>query len=266
MILKQISHDRLAFQRQMVEYQGHLTSQYKDRVEYWASRSRSRSLELTAEGLEPITMIMDAIDHSKMRVPRSKALISKDFASFNRPSLDCHACLMHGRFALLALSEQHTMKDSNWCCDLISYCLHKAADVRNGDLRRCEFLCQCDNTTREVKNNSVLRLLGLYTGAHKLGRAEIRSLRTGHSHEDVDRWFSEITYLIERHTELHDPADFVSALQSFLDEPSTRPHEPVKEVRKVDQVRHWSLGCRAPPLGKRLSQANIELAKRGRTG
>ena len=65
---------------------------------------------------------------------------------------------------------------------------------------------------------------------------------TGHSHEDVDAFFSNVANLIESHQELHTPDSFIRLLQTWLADKSIRPHEHVREVTKVDHVRDWPHG------------------------
>ena len=180
------------------------------------------------------------MDRSKFKVPRSTSVISsKDFSAFGRPTLDCYGCLNHGRMAILFQTLPHIRKDSNFSCEVIAYNMHKLAEV--ADTRRMELVCQSDNCCREVKNNSVVRLLGLWAGCHKVARAELRQLRTGHSHEDIDALFGALTYHLEREFELHTDAAFLASLQTFLSDPLCRPNEPEKFALQVDQVRDWTL-------------------------
>ena len=104
-------------------------------------------------------------------------------------------------------------------------------------------ICQSDNTSREVKNNVTARLFGTLVGLHKVKRMELRCLASGHSHEDVDQYFSAIGSEIERHQELATPDCFVQLLQAFHDrEGGIRVHEPLRICQLVGATRDWSRG------------------------
>ncbi|CAK9044628.1 Integrase catalytic domain-containing protein [Durusdinium trenchii] len=170
------------------------------------------------EGNAHVCLILDGMDRSKFKVPRSTSVISsKDFSAFGRPTLDCYGCLNHGRMAILFQTLPHIRKDSNFSCEVIAYNMHKLAEV--ADTRRMELVCQSDNCCREVKNNSVVRLLGLWVGCH--------------SHEDIDALFGALTYHLEREFELHTDAAFLASLQTFLSDPLCRPNEPEKFALQV---------------------------------
>ena len=200
LILRKVAHDRYARSAQLAEYTRHLHSQFLDRTRYWQSRAESR-LVMTYSGKVTVCAIIDGMDGSKFKVPRSVSVLSsKDFSSLVRPHLDFHAVLAHGRLAFTALSPPWVMKDSSFCNELLAHTLHRISSMC--DTRAVEYIIQCDNTCREVKNNTTLRLGGLWVGNHVLKRIEIRSLLSGHSHEDVDAFFGSITYFLERNLEL----------------------------------------------------------------
>ena len=189
MIIKRLSDDRTARDAQIKLYSQHLRKQYQDRVIYWQSRSCSRLRSILPWGGFNLTVILDGVDHSKFRYPRSAIFRSKEFSTMSRPAMDVHGVLAHGHGAYLALSEPFTPKDSSWCCELLLHTLHRMRTIRSLDLRLFELCVQSDNTSREYKNNTVLRAIGLLTGLHKIKRGELRCLMTAHSHEDVDAFF-----------------------------------------------------------------------------
>ncbi|CAJ1449087.1 unnamed protein product [Effrenium voratum] len=244
MLLRKLCGDKHGREAQMQQYVQHLRRQYADRAVYWSSRAVSR-LKTLSSGLQTICMVVDAMDHSKYRYPRSIVFSSKEFSGFIRPAMDMHCCIIHGHDVVLALSEPFLPKDSNWCSDLVSHCLHRLSE--HTDLRCCELILQCDNTTRECKNNTLMRLLSAAVGSHRLRRAELRCLQSGHSHEDVDQVFSYLASFLEAHKELHTPADFKQLLETWLSNPEVRPNEPRRVVHLVGAVRNWRdhlhIGC-----------------------
>ena len=238
LLIRKLSDDRNAREFQVKEYEAHLRRQYADRVQYWASRSASR-LQLLPSGKCSISLITDGMDHSKFRFPRSKIFQSKELSGFLRPCLDASAVIAHGHSLNLYISEPYVRKDSSWCTEILSHSLH----TLQVDLRQAELLIQSDNCCRETKNNTLMRWASLLTALHRVARIEFRFLSTGHSHEDVDQFFSSLSNMLERHSELPTPNSFVDALSTWLMDGSVRPHEPVRCTRKVDSVRDWLLAC-----------------------
>ena len=76
----------------------------------------------------------------------------------------------------------------------------------------------------------------------RLKGVSLQTLQLGHSHEDIDQMFSSLATHIRNESELHCPSDFVQSIQSWLDQPQTRPSEKFKRCFKLDQVRAWILG------------------------
>ena len=220
----------------MAEFERHLQRQYSDRTIYWAARSASRILSLPS-GRRTIAMITDAIDHGKYRYPRSQVTTSKELSGFLRPAMDCTTVIVHGHLVLNALSEPYLRKDSSWSTELLSHAIHSLPL----DLRSAEVAIQSDNCSRETKNNTLARWAGTMVGLHRVHRMELRFLSTGHSHEDVDQYFSAMSNMLERHCELHRPCDFIEALEGWLSDPSVRPHEPLRSSKLVGRVRNWHL-------------------------
>lgn len=239
LILKGLKGDRIAHQRQSEWYGQHIAAQYKDRCVYWECRSESR-LNLTSNGTRTIQVVIDGMDKSKFLFPRALSMGAKEFGQFHRPSLDVHAIITHGHSLGVYLSDPMVPKDSSWCNDLLSFTLHELGS--EVELRQCKLVCQSDNTSKEVKNNTTLRVLAYYVANCRLFSAESRHLRTGHSHEDVDGLFSQFAGLLEKHNELHVPAHFQDVLNQYLQLPSTRPYEARKWVMMVNTVRDWRFG------------------------
>lgn len=239
-IIKKLGGDQAARQQQVIQFQTHLRRQYADRCEYWARRSSAR-LPVTPSGRPTISIITDAIDKSKFRYPRTRLMGSKEFHNFARPTMDMSACLAHGYHVALALSEPFQKKDSSWTAELLSHSLHQIGHYI--DLRTATVHIQADNTCRETKNNTLARLCGLMCGLHRCHHIELNFLTSGHSHEDVDQFFSAVTNYLQKdeNQELHTPDAFVCSLQRWLDDRQIRPYERDRYVRKVDSVRNWSL-------------------------
>ena len=237
MLIKKLSSDGKARQLQLALYKKHLSCQYADRTVYWMNRASSR-LPYQPSGNKKLSVVTDAIDHNKFRYPRSKVFASKEFSGVVRPAMDFSAMISHGHCLLLALSEPWVKKDSSWCSELLCHSLH-VLSARGLDLRSVECHLQADNTCRECKNNTLTRLGAVLVGCHQLKHFQLDFLMSGHSHEDIDQFFSTVSNLVESNQELHTPSDFMKALESWLSDRSVREHEPHRLVVKVDQVRDW---------------------------
>ena len=236
-LLKQLTGDRVAYQAQSEEFMRHLARQYADRCLYWRNRATSRPGSLGPDGVQTVCLILDGLDHSKCRYPRSLAMTAKEYDSFNRPHLDLHAVLAHGFFCFVALSEPWLPKDANWRCDCIAHTLHRLS--ARLDLRVCRICIQSDNTCREVKNNGCLRLLSQWVGAQRIHSAELSCLSKGHTHDDVDAFFAGVCAHIEAQQEVHTPLEFKATLEQYLQ--TARQHEPLKSVELVGSTRDWPL-------------------------
>ena len=55
----------------------------------------------------------------------------------------------------------------------------------------------------------------LMVGSNKIHRMQLRFLMKGHSHEDIDQWFSAISGQIESHPQLHTPEEFLEMLTAY---------------------------------------------------
>ncbi|CAE7894971.1 unnamed protein product, partial [Symbiodinium microadriaticum] len=234
MIVSRLGNDYRARQAQVIAYGRHLRRQYDDRLRYWRNRAQSRIRALGVRQLLTVCLIIDSIDHSKLRWPRSLVLQSKDFASFNRPHLTCTGVICHGYSALLCVSETHISADSSRTTEIIMHTLQRLQSNLKVDLRACQLVVQSDNCSKEGKNNTLLRTLSGLVASRRLARAELNFLESGHSHEDVDSWFALLAAFIEQHQEVHSPEAFVDLLNGFL-RAQPRPHEEDRAVVKLDQ-------------------------------
>ena len=86
----------------------------------------------------------------------------------------------------------------------------------------------------------------------------ICNLRAGHSHEDVDGFFSGVTAHLEATAELHTPDQFRRCLERYLSNPAIRPNEPDRSVVMVESVRDWCLVLIVEFLA--LGAINLEFA------
>ena len=242
LLLRRLQYQPEAKAEQMRLYRAHLEKHYADRTTYWGSRALSLSrMGLQSTGERLIVLTLDSVDHAKFAVPRDLSMQSKCFSNFVRPSLCCTGVLIHGYGVVLVLGQPFTRQDSSWTCDIIGYCLNLLSQLPPDqcNLPASSIILQGDNSSKELKNNSVMRLLSGAVACRRVQKAQLRTLQAGHSHEDLGQFFSSLCDRISSSSSLHTPTDFVDNLQSWL--ATVRPLEPMKKVVLLDQVRSWRL-------------------------
>lgn len=150
LLIKGMAGHLRARQAQIEFFSAHLQSQYNDRLCYWDLRAQSR---LRSRG--EVLVILDGMDQNKFLYPRSDHFKSKDLASFARPKAHCTGAIIHGWAIVFAISPADLRKDANSSIELLAFCLQLLS--KKIDLTKVILSIQSDNTSREVKNNIVLR-------------------------------------------------------------------------------------------------------------
>lgn len=216
-----------------------MKKQFSDREVYWNHRAISR-LGCDAAGLPSLTLIVDSMDHAKWSVPRTAVMAAKQFNSVVRPHLECCTVICHGHLLCIAFAEHHIIKGADFTCELLCFVFHMLTQA-GLDLRTYEVCVQSDNCSKETKNNSVCRLLSYLTSRRAIRCARMHHCMTGHSHEDIDAFFSLLASFLATKHELHCPQQFMAALDEYLSNDSVRPLEKQRSVLKVEAVRDWIL-------------------------
>ena len=234
-IIAGLSHHIAARQMQQSLMYNHLRDQFADRVAYWTARGASRS-----GGLE-IVCIQDGMDQSKFMLPRTSFMRAKSFETFQHPKLHCAATLCHGHHLSMFLSEPDVPKDGNASCEQFMHSLNALAND-GVDLSACSLVLQADNTSREVKNGIMMRLLAALTSDGLVARARLSHLRAGHSHEDIDQLFGQCAqYMKSKLRNAQSSSDVADCLRAFVNQ-CNRPFEKGRYVVKLDHCRDWQLG------------------------
>lgn len=241
--MRKLSQNKEALAMQARLWGNHMEKQFQDRQTYWNLRSISR-LGQDVNGNSSICLIIDGMDRAKWSVPRSAVLAAKSLNGLQRPNLDCTGIIVHGHMVCTAFGYPGVIKGANWTCELLTFVFDKL--VQSGiDLRHYEINLQSDNATKESKNNSVARMLSFYVSRGLIRCARMHYCVSGHSHEDIDQYFSLLGSYLQTQSELHDPEQFAEPLRRYLSNTSVRPLETMREVVQVDQVRDW-LSSRNP--------------------
>ena len=238
--MKRLGSNQAALMAQSKLWGAHMKKQFSDRECYWNYRSLSR-IGSDVDGQSTLTLIIDSMDHAKWSLPRTAVMAAKQFNNVVRPHMECCAVIAHGHLVAVAFAEHHIIKGADFTCELLVHVLHKL--TQSGiDLRDFEVNIQSDNCTKETKNNSTLRLLAFLTSRRAIRRARMHYCMSGHSHEDIDQYFSLLGAFPSTQTELHNPQQFMDALKVYMGNESVRPNERMREVIKVEAVRDWMLG------------------------
>lgn len=256
--MKRLSNNEEALKAQSILWGLHMNKQFADREVYWSNRTLSR-IGKDCAGQKTLTLIVDSMDHAKWAIPQSEALAAKSFNNLVRPHMDCTAILCHGHLVAVAFTEHQVIKGGDYTCELLCHTFDKLTQT-GPDLREYEIHLQCDNCSKEGKNNAVVRLLGYLCSKRSIRAARLHSCVSGHSHEDVDQFFSLLGAFLATKKELYNPAAFMESLRQYLSNPAVRQHERIREVLKIDCVRSWILSKRLASRFSRLfSKVMVQL-------
>lgn len=243
LIMRKLGHCPGALRAQRAQLDKHLARQHRDRQVYWFERARSR-LCATNLGSYVMTAIIDSMDQAKHAWPRSVAMQAKCFNSWSRPRLASTTMLCHGQLALMCLSPHYVTANGSRTCEVLSAGL-SMLQKKQFDTRLCWLNLQGDNCSKELKNATVLQMVSLNIALGQLKGSDVSFLASGHSHEDIDAFFSIVRGWLERQPELWTPCSFQASLKEFLKDPAHRPYEPMREVVMMSQYRDWQLGLRS---------------------
>ena len=231
-------------------YRDHLKRQYCDRQTYWAHRSESRhEASCGNTSVKMVSMVIDGMDAAKHSYPKAECLQAKEFASWVKPKMQNTTIICHGHAVLIGLSPQSTPGSSSRSIELISHMMSYLAKPKPDMPPSYQiqwsnvFLhLQADNASKELKHQTSLRVFSTKIAAHSLRGCQLAFLQSGHSHEDIDMFFSLTASWIQRHPILENIGDFKSCLKTFLENKSVRVNEPHREVVVFDSFHDWFLG------------------------
>ena len=242
LMVRKLARCTVAREMQLKLLERHRQQQYMDRVTYWHSRNLARSFS-GCQSPNTIVLICDSMDAAKYSWPKDSCLHAKEFNRFIPPKLTVTAVIAHGFDVFVGISLPGLHADSSRTVEILARTLERFRE-RGQDLRQTEVLIQGDNGPKEIKNNGVVRYLSTLVAHGKIRRAEVRTLMSGHTHEDIDAFFANLSAVIKQGgNRLHTPFDYVSVLNQYLQRDDVRPTEPHWEVALIDQTRSWILSC-----------------------
>ena len=152
-LLRELAPYLYARQHQAKLYHAHLMMQYRDRLVYWSLRGSSR-----LRSLGHIAIIQDGMDQCKFAFPRTQLCRGKDLATLIRPKLGIVGIIAHGFGVAFTVSNPQHAKDSSCMAEI--FC-HMLTRLERQGVRLSDTVIHllADNTSRETKNSTTLRLL-----------------------------------------------------------------------------------------------------------
>ena len=229
-LIQSLAHHLVARRAQQDLYYKHLEAQFKDRINYWQLRAESRNKQ------GQLTIIVDGMDQSKCCLPRHPCFKAKLFDNFQRPRLHLSSAIAHGHFVAIFITEADLPKDANFSTECVACALNLAS--KSLHLPSTDVIIQCDNTSRELKNGHFLRFCAAAVSNQTVRTMGVSCLRTGHSHEDIDQLFGQISTRIAKMKSVPSSEAFLEAMRRVGGE-LDRPHDKERYIFKVDKVRDW---------------------------
>lgn len=216
-------------------FHDHLKAQYSDRILYWEKRAMSR-----LKG-SFVCIIADGMDQMKFSLPRTPVTKGKEFSNFQKVKLHVSAAICHGRFVLFTVGLPTTKKDGNMSCELLAHCL-TLLERQGQCLSTTQLFLQHDNTCREFKNNHGVRFMIGQVFSKNIDRIQASYLRSGHTHEDIDQCFGQLSKYLLKCRDLQSPDDVKAAITGFLSQ-CKMPFEGERHCVFLNEPRDWYLGC-----------------------
>ena len=218
-----------------------------------------------------MTIIADGMDQSKFRIPHFGPVKLKGLDKFPRPAVHVAGIWCHGHSLQLGVSTPEVPKDSNTNVETISRMIESV--FAKGRRLPHHLHLQLDNTSRENKNQKMMRFCMFLVHRGVFRTVSMCFLRKGHTHEDIDGIFGQLALDIARTTfdDLDDLEEILMRKLRQVGSDDASRHNSF--VYNVTQVADWETltgmlsveftkhtGPNAPHTYKffRISDLNIE--------
>ena len=189
-----------------------------------------------ARSVSQLAFIADGIDQAKFRLAR---ILIKGNAldSLLRPALHVQGAWCHGFGYHLAVSDADMAKDTNNNVEVISRLLNQIYD-RHGGLPQGLHLQQ-DNTSRECKNQWMINWAAKLVALNVFSWITLSFLTTGHTHEDIDGTFGQLTTKLAAE-QFDDDNEVIAILLRFLGQIGTDTKSREASLTyKLDESADW---------------------------
>lgn len=193
-------------------------------------------LSSVARSLSQLALIVDGVEQAKFRTPR---VLTQGHAlkTLPRPALHVQGAWCHGFGYHLAVSDADMLKDTNNNVEVISRLLSTVFDKHKGLPQGLHL--QQDNTSRECKNQYIVNWAAKLVALRVFSWVTLSYLITGHTHEDIDGTFGQLTVKMAAE-EWDDDVQLLSMLTRLLSSLGTdRTSREAALAYKLDEAADW---------------------------
>ncbi|XP_068753053.1 uncharacterized protein [Montipora capricornis] len=204
-------------------YKQHNDLQREEREKYYYHRGKARD---AMSSKSYMCLIIDGMDQNKLLIP-SLINQAKSYGSAWRLKTHLTGVINHGR-EVLAFTDVHQWgHDSNFTINILLRTLRRMQHIPD------VLYLQMDNCWRENKNQFVIIFLAVLVKRQIFKKVKINFLMVGHTHEDIDQFFSKIAASIAKKN-----IRTLRELMELVDEAYT-PCPHVEFVDVIYDVKSW---------------------------
>jgi hypothetical protein len=189
-----------------------------------------------ARSISQLCLIADGIDQAKFRIPR---ILTKGHAldSLLRPALHVQGAWCHGFGYDLAVADADMAKDTNNNVEVIARLLSHIYDTHKGLPQGLHL--QQDNTSRECKNQWIVNWAAKLVALGVFQWVTPSYLTTGHTHEDIDGTFGQLTVKLAAE-EFDDDSQVIAILLRLLGGMGIdKAARQASRAYKLDEAADW---------------------------
>lgn len=207
-----------------IKFYSHICETRKERTQYYASKCKAL--------LHPedcLSLIMDAMDQRKTAIPFFLNP-SKSIAGEYVLKTKLMGVKVHGIGHYLYFSTNQICHDSNFSVECLRRTILKLHDQHQGKLPRTLYI-QSDNGP-DMKSKQFIAFCAYLVEKGVFEKVKLSYLIVGHTHEDIDQYFSCISRYIKKTLKtILTVAEFVKALSSAFTTPGCIP-------KCIEEVSH----------------------------
>ena len=204
-----------------VALRAHLEEVKNEKLMYYSNRSRGRH-----SFLEFLSIIIDGADQSKHDLPHFKDQ-SKMSDEMAKVKMHLYGALVHGRGAYAFTIPDHEKQGHNATIQVLQHILEDLK--RKGGSLPPVLKLQLDNTTKQNKGQFLYGYLAMLVEFGVFREVEVSFLPVGHTHEDIDQFFSRVSMYF-RHHDVFSREEMSKAVRSAY---------TFKDTGQPPTVVHW---------------------------
>ena len=176
--------------------------------------------------MEFLSIIIDGADQSKHDLPHFKDS-SKMSDEITKVKMHLYGALVHGRAAYAFTIPDHEKQGHNTTIQVLQHILE---DLKRKDGKLPPVLkLQLDNTTEQNKGQFLYGYLAMLVEYGVFREIEVSFLPVGHTHEDIDQFFSRVSVYF-RHHDVFSREEMTMAIRNAY---------TFKDTGQPPTVLHW---------------------------